>query len=159
MHSFSGPEFESEVRKIARNLFSNSLGQGAEHVDGRERDGVFWNGDFFTIIEATIDRRKAKAETDAEKTHALVTKKRSEGYMARGFIVTLHDPTADQRLAVKKYEKTTKIISFDELRSLLFDSSSYLRVRTGKPFGSIYDHVIRISNKRFYDKFDKLLVD
>ena len=140
MRSFTGEEFEDEVRRICRNLFSNTIGQGAEKVDDRERDGVFWNGDFFTVIEATTDKKKDKAEYDAKKTHELVNKKRVEGYMARGFLVTLHEPTADQRLAVKKYEKTTKIVSFDELRSLLFDAHGYLRVRSGKPFGSVYDH-------------------
>lgn len=56
--------------------------------------------------------------------------------------MTLHEPTADQKAAVKKYEKTTKIVSFDELRSLLFDAQGYLRIRAGKSFGSVYDHAI-----------------
>ncbi|MCC2963090.1 NACHT domain-containing protein [Massilia sp. IC2-278] len=141
MRHFTGEEFEDEVRRICRNLFSNSLGQGAEKVDERERDGIFWNGDFFTIVEATTEKKKDKAEYDAKKTHDLVAKKRTEGHMARGFLVTLHEPTADQKAAVKKYEKTTKIVSFDELRSLLFDAQSYLRIRAGKQFGSVYDHV------------------
>jgi len=146
MHQFTGEEFEEEVRKIARNLFSNSIGQGAENVDGRERDGIFWNGDFYTVVEATTDRKQAKAEYDAKKTHDLVTKKRSEGNMARGYVVTLHEPTADQRAAVKKFERTTKIISFDELRSLLFDAPSYLRTRSEKAFGSVYDHAAHTFN-------------
>ncbi len=61
--------------------------------------------------------------------------------MAQGFVVTLHDPTADQRKVVKKYEKTTKIISFDEFRSMLFDSTAYIRNRADAPFGSVFDHV------------------
>ncbi|MFC3058057.1 NACHT domain-containing protein [Paenirhodobacter populi] len=141
MRTFTGEEFEDEVRRICRSLFSNSLGQGAEKVDGRERDGVFWSGSFFTIVEATTEKKKEKAITDGKKTHDLVSKIRSEGNMAQGYLVTLHEPTADQRLAVKRWDKTTKIISFDELRSLLFDASAYLRTRAGKPFGSIYDHV------------------
>jgi len=138
---FNGESFENEVRNIARKLFSNSLGQGAETVDGRERDGVFWNGEFYTIIEATTDRTKDKALYDAKKTNDLVIKKRQEGHMARGLLVTLHEPTADQKSAVKKYERTTKIISFDELRSMLFDSAQYLLTRAKKPFGSVFDHV------------------
>lgn len=140
MRTFSGEEFEDEVKRICRSLYSNSLGQGSEKIDGRERDGVFWNGSFYTIVEATTEKKKEKALYDAKKTHDLVAKKRSEGNMVQGYLVTLHEPTADQRAAVKKYEKTTKIISFDELRSLLFDASDYLRIRSGKPFGSIYDH-------------------
>lgn len=140
MRTFTGSEFEDEVKRICRSLFSDSIGQGSEKIDGRERDGVFWNGSFFTIVEATTDRRKDKALYDAKKTHELVTKKRSEGYMATGYLVTLHEPTADQREAVRKYERTTKIISFDELRSLLFDAQGYLRIRSGKPFGSVFDH-------------------
>lgn len=141
MREFTGSEFEDEVRRICRSLFSNSIGQGAEKHDGRERDGVFWNGNFFTIVEATTDKKKAKAELDGKKTHDLVAKRRSEGNMAQGYLVTLHDPTADQRAAVKRYERTTKIVSFDELRSLLFDSMEYIRTRSGRPFGSVYDHV------------------
>jgi hypothetical protein len=141
MRHFTGEEFEDEVKRICRNLFSNSVGQGSEKVDGRERDGIFWNGDLYTVVEATTEKKKDKADGDAKKTHELVTKKRSEGSLARGYLVTLHEPTADQREVVKKYAKTTKILSFDELRSLLFDAHGYLRIRSGKPFGSIYDHV------------------
>ena len=140
MRTFTGREFEDEVKRICRSLFSSSMGQGSEIIDGWERDGVFWNGNFFTVVEATTERRKDKAEYDAKKTHEIVGKKRSEGYMAQGFLVTLHEPTADQRDVVKKYNKTTKILSFDELRSLLFDASSYIRTRSERPFGSIYDH-------------------
>jgi len=144
VRTFSGEEFEDEVKRICRSLFSNSLGQGSEKIDGRERDGVFWNGSFYTIVEATTEKKTNKALYDAKKTHDLVAKRRSEGNMAQGYLVTLHEPTADQRAAVKKYEKTTTIISFDELRSLLFDASDYLRIRSGKPFGSIYDHAQHI---------------
>lgn len=140
MRTFTGEEFEDEVKSICRSLFSNSLGQGSEKIDGRERDGVFWNGSFFTIVEATTEKKKDKALIDGKKTHDLVAKIRSDGNMAQGYLVTLHEPTADQRLAIKKWEKTTKIISFDELRSLLFDAAAYLRTRADKPFGSIYDH-------------------
>lgn len=140
MTHFSGEEFENEVRRICRNLYSNSIGQGSENVDGRERDGVFWNGDFFTIVEATTERKKEKALKDGKKTHDLVLKKRSEGNMARGFLVTLYEPTADQKDVVSKFKSTTKIISFDELRSQLFDSAEYIRHRSKRPFGSIYNH-------------------
>ena len=140
MRHYTGQEFEDEVRTICRNLFSNSIGQGSAKVDGRERDGVFWNGDFFTIVEATTEKKKDKADIDGKKTHELVNKKRTEGFMAKGIVVTLHEPTADQREALKKYQRTTKIISFDELRSQLFDTNEYLRNRSNKPFGSVYDH-------------------
>ena len=141
MIKFTGEEFEEEVRRISRILFSNSIGQGSEKIDGRERDGVFWNGNFYTIVEATLEKKKDKAESDAKKTNELVIKRRTEGNMAQGFVVTLSEPTADQKLAVKKYERTTKIISFDELRSKLINAHEYLRNRSARPFGSIYDHV------------------
>lgn len=139
--AYKGPEFEDDVRNIARNLYSNSIGQGSEMVDGRERDGVFSNGDFYTVVEATKERTKIKAENDGKKTHELVAKLRKEGYMARGFLVTLHEPTPDQKSAVKKYEKTLKIISFDEFRSLLFDAQKYIVNRERRHFGSVFDHV------------------
>ena len=61
--------------------------------------------------------------------------------MARGFLVTLHEPTPDQKNAMKKYERTLKIISFDEFRSLLFDAQLYINNRSSRRFGSVYDHV------------------
>lgn len=137
----NGSEFEEEVRSIARQLFSSSVGEGAGSIDGRERDGVFWNGDVYTIIESTLDRSKEKADYDAKKTNELVIKKRKEGFLSRGFLVTLDEPTVHQRDVVKKYEKTTKIISFDELRSMLFNVSEYMNMRATRPFGSVYNHV------------------
>lgn len=142
MHKYtSGFEFENEVRGIARQLFSSSIGEGAENVDGRERDGVFWNGDVYTVIEATLDRSKEKAEYDAKKTNDLVNKKRREGNLARGYLVTLDEPTVHQKEVVKKYDKTVKIIGFDEFRSMLFDVYSYVSIRSKRPFGSVYNHV------------------
>lgn len=139
----SGPQFEDEVRNIARNLFSHTDGQGSIIIDGRERDGVFFNGDVYTVIEATTLKTKAKAEQDGKKTHDLVTKLRKEGKMARGYLVTLHEPTADQKAIIQKksYDRTTLIISFDELRSKLFDALTYINNRSKKRFGSVYDHV------------------
>jgi len=139
----TGPQFEDEVRNIARNLYSNNIGQGSELIDGRERDGVFWNGHFYTVIEATTQRTRDKAEADAKKTHDLVSSLRQSGKMAQGFLVTLHEPTPDQKKIIKerKFDRTTRIISFDELRSQLFDSMTYINNREKKRFGSVYDHV------------------
>lgn len=141
--SRTGLQFEDEVRNIARSLYSNGSGQGSENVDGRERDGVFWNGSFFTVVEATTDKAKQKAEKDGKKTHDLVIKLRQKGFMAQGFLVTRHEPTPDQKdiIKTKKFDRTTKIISFDELRSQLFDSLAYINNREKKRFGSVYDHV------------------
>lgn len=141
--SLTGPQFEDEVRNIARNLYSNGLGQGSQTVEGRERDGVFWNGQFYTVIEATTLRTKDKAEVDAKKTHDLVNKLRQLGHMAQGFLVTMHEPTPDQKevLKSKRFDRTTKIISFDELRAQLFDALTYINNREKKRFGSVYDHV------------------
>jgi len=66
MH-FSGEQFEDEVRRVCRLLFSRILGEGAQKVDGRERDGIFYNGDFYTVVEATTDKKKDKAANDAKK--------------------------------------------------------------------------------------------
>ncbi|MDQ1850797.1 hypothetical protein Q9299_21090, partial [Gemmobacter fulvus] len=141
--TLTGPQFEDEVRNIARNLFSNGFGQGSQIIDGRERDGVFWNGHFYTVIEATTLKTKEKAETDGKKTHDLVIKLRQDNHMAQGLLVTLHEPTPDQKQVIKakKYDRTTRIISFDELRAQLFDSLTYINNREKKRFGSVYDHV------------------
>jgi hypothetical protein len=139
----SGYQFEEEVRNIARHLYSNTSGQGSENIDGQERDGVFWNGEIYTVVEATISQSKNKAEHDAKKTHNLVTQLRKDGYLARGFVVTKHEPTPEQKNVVNKIpvSRTTKIISFDEFRGKLFDSLTYINNRKNKPFGSVYDHV------------------
>ena len=121
--SHTGPQFEDEVRNIARNLYSNGIGQGSQIVDGRERDGGFFSGSFYTVVEATTEKTKDKAERDGKKTHELVTKLRQSGNMAQGILVTLHEPTPDQKDIIKsrKYDRTIKILSFDEFRSQLFD--------------------------------------
>ena len=139
----TGSQFEDEVRNIARNLYSNATGQGSQIIDGRERDGVFFNGDVYTVVEATTWKTKEKTEYDGKKTHDLVTKLRQEGKLARGVLITLHEPTPDQKNLIrsKKWERTTKIISFDEFRSQLFDVLSYINNRQKKRFGSVYDHV------------------
>lgn len=138
-----GYQFEDEVRNIARQLYSNTSGQGSENVNGQERDGVFWNGEIYTVVEATISKSKNKAELDAKKTHNLVTQLRKENHLARGFIITKDEPTPDQKNVVNKppISRTTKIISFDEFRGKLFDSITYINNRKNKPFGSVYDHV------------------
>ncbi|MCF1482619.1 MULTISPECIES: NACHT domain-containing protein [Rhizobium/Agrobacterium group] len=143
INSHTGPQFEDEVRNIARNLYSNSFGQGSQVIDGRERDGVFWNGHFFTVIEATTLKTKDKAETDGKKTHELVLKLRQDGHMAQGLLVTLYEPTPDQKQVIKtkRYDRTIRIISFDELRAQLFDTLTYINNREKKRFGSVYDHV------------------
>ncbi len=63
--------------------------------------------------------------------------------MAQGLLVTLHEPTPDQKQVIKtkKYDRTTRIISFDELRAQLFDTLTYINNREKKRFGSVYDHV------------------
>lgn len=60
MRAYTGEEFEDEVKRICRSLYSNSIGQGSEKIDGRERDGIFWNGSFFTVVEATTERKKRR---------------------------------------------------------------------------------------------------
>ncbi|WP_299647491.1 hypothetical protein [uncultured Jannaschia sp.] len=134
--------FEDEVIRVARRLFGGSETQGATNVGGRERDGVFWNGDFITVVEATTGKSNLKAENDLKKTHDLVRKCRTAGNMAKGYVVTEQEPTADQRDAAKQYARfnTVWLISFSSLRGKLFDTVEYIQCRSNRPFGSVYDH-------------------
>ncbi len=63
-----GRNFEDDVRRVARLLWSESVFAGAGMLEGRERDGIFETRDALNIIECTISRSRDKAIEDAKKT-------------------------------------------------------------------------------------------
>ena len=59
---------------------------------------------------------------------------------AKGYFVTLEEPTAEQRDAVKRIAgDRVASLSFAQLRRFMIDASSYLAARIEYPFGSMYD--------------------
>jgi hypothetical protein len=140
----NGPHFEQDVRRIARLLWSESAFSGAEIIDGRERDGVFETRDALNIVECTISTKKDKASEDAQKTAELVQKARKTSHKhVNGWLVTLNEPTADQRTVVQKYSHSVRILSFEQFRSQLFNGAEYLRCRSKYKFGSVADPISR----------------
>lgn len=129
--------FEREVRRIARILWPSAALDRSPIVDGLERDAIVQTPDITIVIEATTSRRKDKAEHDGKKTNELVKKVRGQGFACKGIFVTLHEPTADQGEAIKKYRTSVEMQSFDQFLSRVFDGPAYLQMRLQRPFGSI----------------------
>src|SRR3954469_16418300 len=137
--------FEDEVRRIARLLWPVAEFDGAAIEAGRERDGVFETDEFIQLIECTVSRAKEKAVDDANKLAKLIkrTIPKHPSKFVKGWFVTLEEPTADQRAAVKNVAARDKVqivaVSFDQFRAKLIDARTYLTHRQRYPFGSVRD--------------------
>lgn len=132
--------FEREVRRTARELWPRAIDPGPEKIDGRERDGIFRTPDIVYVIEATTSRKKDKIDYDAKKTAETVKElRKSSGLFSKGILITLEDPTADQRAAASIYSKYLEIVSYEQFCSKLISGSLYLSLRDKVPFGSIQD--------------------
>lgn len=134
--------FEDEVRRIARALWPSASG-GAVIINGRERDGVFDDGELVHIIEATVSRKLEKIKEDLRKSTDLVKDFRRiyPEKLLKIWLITSDEPTADQRGAVPEFRKKAKcpieICSFMQFSSKLVDSAAYLSFRQKYPFGSV----------------------
>ncbi len=137
----SDQQFEDEVRRIARLLWPSAEFGGAELIDSRERDGIFESEDYIHCIECTVSRRKDKAISDTTKLDGLLRKLavKHPTKFVRGWFITLDEPTADQRMIVKRYQPRLIACSYDQFRSKLIDARSYLDTRKKYPFGSVRD--------------------
>ena len=133
--------FEDEVRRIARSLWQAAEYAGATIIDGRERDGVFETDECIHLIEATISRKKEKAQADLAKLAHLAAKlqKRTFTKAVRGWLVTRDEPTSDQRKTAEKYRPAITVLSFQQFQSQLIDSRVYLQARDDCIFGSVRD--------------------
>lgn len=142
MVAWNAQDFEDEVRRVARALWSPDAFGGAEIVEGRERDGVFRTQDAIHVVEATVSRKKDKAAEDGKKLRKLCEKLgRSDPLRAvKGWFVTADEPTADQRREIERL-RTPQItaVSFDGLRAMLIDAREYLSLRDRYPYGSARD--------------------
>ncbi|NYF92106.1 NACHT domain-containing protein [Tunturiibacter empetritectus] len=141
MSSMTGPQFEDEVRRIARARWSSAAFDGAAIVDGRERDGIFVTDEMVHAIECTVLRTKAKAEEDCKKLAKLVKSLRSQ-YATRGvkgWFVTADEPTADQREAARPFNPDVQACSFQQFCAPLVDYREYFSLRSKYRFGSASD--------------------
>lgn len=131
--------FEDEVRRIARQLWPEAQYQGSEIKDGRERDGVFQTEDCVHLVEATVSRSKTKAEDDAKKLASLAKRLQSRisDKAIKCWFVTKHEPTAEQREAVRKQSQSITSLSFAQFQSKLVDVMSYISLRSAYHFGSV----------------------
>ena len=138
----SDGDFENEVRDIARHLWPSAAFSGSAREGGRERDGVFITDEMVHLIECTTSRRKDKAEQDTRKLESLSRNMQlhypTKG--VKGYFITLEEPTAEQRGAVRKLGAGYVVsVSFSQFRTQMIDSQSYLEARMQYPFGSMYD--------------------
>ncbi len=135
--------FEDEVRRVARALWPRAAAGGAAMIDGRERDGVFDEGEIIHIVEVTVSQKLAKVRTDLQKSVDIVKKVRREHpeKLVKIWIVTAHDPTADQKSVVPEFRKKSKcpieVCGFRSFSAKLIDSAGYLRLRQNYAFGSV----------------------
>lgn len=135
--------FEEDVRNVASKLFPGAALADGRYALGRERDGLFNDGDAFHIFEATTSRKKEKVEDDIAKSAALVAELRrsNPGYNVKIWIVTAEPPTVDQEQAAvagrKKARCPVEVISFNTLYNRLFDARTFLKQREDYAFGSI----------------------
>lgn len=136
-----GPSFEREVVRIARMIWGDQYSIGSKIEDYRERDAIIETSDRYIIIEATTSNKKDKTEYDAQKTADLVKRHRQGTKHAVGYLITLQEPTADQREVCKKFQDRIKIMSLSEFKTFLFDSNEYLNARANRPFGSVSDTI------------------
>lgn len=137
-----GPDFENRVRRIARARWPQAEFSGAELINGRERDGIFETEDCIHFIEATISRSLEKAKGDAKKLFDLVKQQQKVNSMkgSRGWIITKHEPTAEQKTAVDSIgNRQITICSLDNFQRALVDVHTYLSSRANHFFGSVVD--------------------
>ena len=134
-------QFEDEVRRIGRLLWPTAEFAGATLAEGRERDGIFITEECVHIVECTTSRKKEKAEEDVKKIFQLGRTLRPSypQKVIKGWMVTLEEPTADQRAAVHKHKDLVVALSYDQFRAKIVDARAYLNLRREYPFGSVRD--------------------
>lgn len=135
--------FESEVRRIAAELFSKSRTTGPIKIDGRERDGVYNEGEIIHVVEATTSHKVQKAKEDLRKSADLVKalRKVAPDVNFKIWFIVKGEPTADQVELVPNVRKDAKcpveVCGFHVFASKLIDARRYLQIRDNYPFGSV----------------------
>lgn len=134
----NGEEFESEVRRIARALWGAIDGDGgASIVDGRERDCLFKAGDITHYIECTRHRTLEKVRSDSKKMVKYRDTETKHGRLVKLWIVTEHEPTADQQDEARN--NGIVILSLHQFERQIIDADAYLEFRKHHRFGSATD--------------------
>lgn len=111
---------------------------------GHEHDAVFETDQLIVAFEFTKQSLKDKAIKDATKVKDILLHLKSQpGNRYKGivgYVVTLIEPTADQRHAVTAIAKSAGIqincMSLIALQRSLIDTESYIAARREAPFGS-----------------------
>lgn len=135
--------FEEDVRSIASQLFPGGRARSGRYALGRERDGLFDDGDTIHIFEATRSRKKDKVVDDVQKSGMLVSQIRRDHptHNVKIWIVTEEPPTADQEQAAidgrKRVRCPIEIVSYSQLYSKLFNAREFIQLRNNYAFGSV----------------------
>lgn len=140
MGTAAGPEFEEEVRRVARALWQADPGQGApDTIDGFERDCIFQGADLTHYIEATTEKTLSKVKKDADKMVKYREAEAKRGRLVALWIVTKNEPTGEQRKHCREDHRNIQIMSLKEFRRKVFDAVAYLEHRRPCAFGSARD--------------------
>jgi NACHT domain len=133
--------FESEVRRIARQLWPEGVPGNAVKLDGFERDALFVTQDSIHLVEATISRQRDKAVRDGEKLRKGADKlqKLHPEKAVKGWFITRDSVTADQQEAIRKLQPLVVAQSMHQFRARLIDGREYLQLRQDGVFGSAQD--------------------
>lgn len=134
-----GRQFETEVLRIARALWKSDASGGPEHIDGRERDGVFYEEDLVHLLEVTIDKSEEKAKQDIKKLSRLASdmRRRSPERAIKCWFITLHEPTDRQRAVARNANYPVNAVGFKEFQAKIINARDYLKAREGYRFGSV----------------------
>ena len=131
----TGPQFEQEVRRVARALWNLSPGDGsAEYINSDEIDCVCHTEELVHLIECTTERTMQKFREQVLKLQNARTYYQNHGETVKLRIVTFHDPTPDQRTFSRGNGVTA--LSLQECKKGLLDSQQYLEARWKYRFGS-----------------------
>ena len=134
----TGPEFEREVRTVARALWNLQPGEGAaEFINNDEIDCVCRTEELIHLIECTTDRGMMKVREQVSKLISAKRELEKQGETVKLRIVTLEEPTPHHR----SHARGSGIIalSIQEFRRGLLNSQQYLESRWQYRFGSATD--------------------
>jgi hypothetical protein len=135
----NGSDFEKEVLRVARHLWRKDESGGPEFINGRERDGVFYEDDVIHLIEATIEKGEQKAKDDCKKLARLASELRRvhEDKVVKCWFVTSDEPTDRQRAVARLSNYPVQAIGFKQFQGKLIDAREYLSARANHRFGSV----------------------
>lgn len=135
----NGFDFEKEVLRVARHLWRRDEAGGPELIDGRERDGVFYEDDVIHLVEATTERSEQKAKDDCRKLAKLAgdLRKAHQDKVVKCWFVTSDEPTDRQRAVARGANYPVQAIGFKQFQGKLIDGREYLAARSNHKFGSV----------------------